>query len=290
MTRDERGAYSVYHERPAGPVSLILGGSPAFGYGATGDERTIASRLAIDSGTPWLNMGAPAFNSTQEVILFLMHRHDLPEISDIVLVSGLNNLVIAGLPDPGHDYPQFFMSDGFFRQLDEGTPAVPVDVLRRLARAARRLGHTEDEPEPAFGPDMEERIRTALENLALDLDRLLSLAGPTSARVHYALQATAPWTDKPASPEEALLFEEDEALMADFWHLFRPVLKPEVHASYSWGLRKVCKERDIPFLDLNSALPDAVEPGAWLFTDWVHMTDRGYAAAARIISSELGLA
>src|SRR5262245_19192868 len=41
-----RGRHSLAEDRPEGPLSVVLGGSPAFGFGATTDAWTIPSRLA----------------------------------------------------------------------------------------------------------------------------------------------------------------------------------------------------------------------------------------------------
>ena len=43
----------------------------------------------------WINFGGRSFNSTQELILFTLHRHLLPPIKEIVLFSGFNDLGLA---------------------------------------------------------------------------------------------------------------------------------------------------------------------------------------------------
>jgi hypothetical protein len=37
-------------------------------------------------------------------VLFLLHRHQLPAVRDIAVFSGVNNLVVAGLPGATADY------------------------------------------------------------------------------------------------------------------------------------------------------------------------------------------
>ena len=49
-------------------------------------------------GRPWLNFGGRSFNSTQELLLFVLHRHLLPPVEEIVLLSGFNDLGLSRLP------------------------------------------------------------------------------------------------------------------------------------------------------------------------------------------------
>ncbi|MEK8174279.1 hypothetical protein NKH77_50610 [Streptomyces sp. M19] len=128
---------------PPGAVSVLLGGSPAFGFGASCDEETLASHLAAGpDAVPWLNLACNGFNSTQELITFLLHRHQLPVIRDIVVMSGLNNLVLAGLPKADSDYGQFFYSGEFARRLGLPDFQQSPSLLDKLTNAAKRATGT----------------------------------------------------------------------------------------------------------------------------------------------------
>ncbi|GAA0707189.1 Inducer of phenazine A [Dactylosporangium roseum] len=287
------GAVSLYGSMPDGEVSLVLGASPAFGFGASSDERTLCSQLSQKpSSVPWLNLAAPGFNSTQEMVLFMLHRHQLPRVRDVVVLSGLNNLVVAGLPAAGSDYGQFFFSGEFFRQL--GVPGMgqryeqPRWALGRIAQAVRRIG-SPDEPDGAAPPDPAQRIEIAVRNTVRDLDRCREVAAHAGARLHFVLQPTAAWTGKTYTREERLLIEENTAERPGMWDLFNPVLTRPVHREYAGRLAAACAERSLPFLDLNAALGSADVADEWLFVDQAHLNDEGNAAAARIIATELGL-
>jgi len=289
ISHGPRGPVSLQGNLPAGEVSLMLGASPAFGFGASSDERTITSLLAGEpDSVPWLNLAAPAFNSTQELVLFLLHRHQVPEVRDVVFFSGLNNLVVAGLPDSSADYGQFFFSGEFFRQL--GAPELgqhldqPKWALGRLAKKIGRLGGGADDGPRV--PDPEERVDIAARNCARDLDRFLELAAPTGARVHYVLQPTASWTRKRYSREEEVLIAEAGAERSMMWNLFNPILEPRVHDLYAERLEAVCKERDISFLDANGVLGG--DP--WFFVDQVHLNDEGNRVVAEAMRTGLDLA
>lgn len=287
LTHGPAGPVSVAGNLPDGPVNVLLGGSPAFGFGATSDEGTLPSQLAAAPGAaPWLNMACNGFNSTQEAVLFLLHRHQLPAIGELVVMSGLNTLVLSGLPDADRDYGQYFFSGEFVREMGFEPPKSLLSRLREKVR--RRVAPTEaDEREAAarvLAP--EERIELALRTTARNLDRLAELAAPTGARLHYVLQPVATWTRKPYTAQERYLIDEH----GPAWHgLFSLVVDPAVHQAYAPGVEALCKERDISFLDLNPALGAEPVADQWLFTDLVHLTDDGYRASARILRAELGL-
>jgi hypothetical protein len=75
MSHGPSGRASVGGDRLDGPFRLLVGGSGSLGYGATNDGATLASRLWMSAPSrPWLNFGAPYFNSTQELMLFVLYR------------------------------------------------------------------------------------------------------------------------------------------------------------------------------------------------------------------------
>ncbi|MGP4115492.1 IopA [Streptomyces sp. 4N509B] len=287
------GPVSLRGTLPADPVSVVLGASPAFGFGASCDEQTVPSLLASATGQPWLNMAGPALNSTQETVLFLLHRHQLPAVRDIVVFSGLNNLVVAGLPLATHDYGQFFYSDSFHRQLGIAPgEEQPTWALGRLARAAKRLGRGSGEREENEARVLTpaERVEMALTTTARDLDRLVELAAPTGARIHFVLQPTIAWTGKTFTPEEDALINHGDPEHAILWNLFTQILDPQIHATYASGLAEACAKRTIPFLDMSSALAASPAASSWLFVDHVHLTDHGSRTVADLMNSQLDLA
>ena len=70
--------------------NLLVGGSTAFGVGATSDGKTISARLSDICGDDWLNFGARAYNSTQELFLALSHSN--------TLTGGLRKIVLFCIP------------------------------------------------------------------------------------------------------------------------------------------------------------------------------------------------
>ncbi|MER5627533.1 hypothetical protein ABT061_41585 [Streptosporangium sp. NPDC002544] len=300
ISRSGMKRYSLQENLPPGPVSLVMGGSSAFGFGATCDQKTLASLLSENNtGTPWLNLAAPAFNSTQEVVLFLLNRHLLPEVRDIVVYGGLNNLVVAGLPGAAENYGQFFFSGEFFGHFNgqevartdvshiPGRDSTSQNPLSRIARLLRpQSKKAEDAPS---GPSAEERVEIATRLLLKDLDRLLELAEPTGARVHFVLQPTLSWTGKKRSAEEAALLEDDTGMWAQMWAGFQPVFAEAVYTEHAQRVEEICKTRGVSFLDMNKSLLLSVNSDDWLFVDPVHLNDTGTEAVSEILKREFNL-
>ena len=284
------GSCSLQDAPSAGEVSVLLGSSTAFGLGASDDEHTLASLLSQGpGGVPWLNLAAPAFNSTQEVVLFLLHRHQMPAVRDIVVFSGLNNLVVAGLPAATADYGQFFFSGPFLRQMGVPEQEEPKWALGRIAQATRRLargGTPDGKPEIL---DVAERVEVAARTTVRDLARLQELAAPAGARVHFVLQPTIAWAGKRLSPQEQALLDENDRERRHMWDLFNPILDPSVHKAYASRLETACGELKVDFLDANRALAAHPAADAWLYVDQVHLNDEGNRTVAEIMKAGLGL-
>ena len=283
------GTASVGGQHPGGPVRLLVGGSGVLSYGATSDATTLSSRLWTKHAPskPWLNFGAPYFNSTQELMLFMLYRHLLPPVEEIVLFSGFNTLVmaqLAGLPLQGQG--PFFFCNEYFEKMEELRKryAKPVKGLRW------RTGAKHEEPAPA-APQASTMIESAVDLTMRHLDSWLVVAGATGARVSFVLQPLATWLSKPPSREEKLLFDEfDEFSEFGAWEeRYGEVGSIETGAAYAAALDAACAPRGVRFVDINSRMSAAAAPSDWLFVDRGHCTDDGYDLSAALLAESLEL-
>lgn len=254
---DRRTSPGTY--RGDGPVRLLAGSSCTYGVGASTDAATIASRLwsSYAPAEPWFNLGGQAFNSAQELLLLTLFHHTLPPVSEIVLLSGVNNLVVSRLPEE---------SQG--------------------VHGAHYMGEPPAEEAPVPGPA--ERVRRAADRTADHLRTWQALAGAMGARLVFANQPLAPWVrEEPAKQEKKLFAELDKA--SNFAGVHADIVSMEVGREYAAALEKRCREIGVPFLDLNQELGRRATPRDWLFVDRAHMTDAGYDLVARILAEELEL-
>ncbi|MEE1927139.1 Inducer of phenazine A [Streptomyces sp. TRM 70351] len=257
VTRGPDGAAAaVAGERPPGPVRLLAGSSAVFGVGATGDAATVPSRLwsRYATGLPWLNFSGQSHNSVQELMLFTLFRHRLPEVAEIVLLSGVNNLVLSRLP---------------------------------AAQQGRHGAFFECGPAPETVPSAAERVAHAAALTVRHLGGWQLVAAALGARLTYVLQPLAPWVREELVPQERALFDELDDV-SNFRRLHNDIATPEVGREYAKAIGAGCAALGVPFWDLNAALAEAAPPGAWLFVDRVHCTDLGYDTAARLLAERLG--
>ncbi|MET9511893.1 SGNH/GDSL hydrolase family protein [Streptomyces flavidovirens] len=248
---------TVSGERPPGPVRLLAGSSATFGVGATGDAATVPSRLWTRHAPrlPWLNFSGQSHNSAQELMLLTLFQHHLPEVADIVLLSGVNNLVLSRLP---------------------------------AERQGRHGAFFECGAAPDTVPTPEERIDRAAGLTVRHLSTWKLLATAMGARLTFVLQPLAPWVREEPTPEEKLLFDELDDV-SNFRRLHNDISTMEVGRTYAEVIGAGCAGLDVPFLDMNAALAEATTPDEWLFIDRVHCTDLGYDTVARLLAGHLDL-
>lgn len=264
---------------------IVVGSSAVFGVGATHDRHTIPSVLNRTTNGTWLNYGGRAFNSTQELLLFLLH---LPKrVDHIVLFSGVNNITLAFLSDrPSRIYNSLFSQTIFERAM--ANPAGEYIGLRRAAtQLAKEIHHR-------FFPTRKPIVRQSLDSTCYeeiltcfrrDLTAIKALGDGLGASVHFALQPLATWIDKDLSPEESKIFQILDGMSQDWEVLAKNI--HNVKDRYFDDVAGVCADLSIPYTNIN--LAPSFKNRDWLFVDRVHLTDQGYGLAADIIKREFSL-
>lgn len=289
VTTDARGLRTVVGADPDRPTALLVGGSTAFGIGATSDAATIASRLSATTRWSWRNYGGRALNSTQEAVLtHLMGTDDVA--GPIVLFSGMNTLVRACMPgafDP--TYGAFFQQSHFERQMRAAAVGTR-SLARMLARGlAARVGIGRG-PWDADGAAPRDPAAHASANydpmlhvLRRDLEYFAMLASARGTTCTYVLQPFAPWIAKSLTSQERELFALLDAEQADFTPVAGEVARRG--DAYRRDVARICADAGVAFVDANAG-PAFAGP-EWLFVDRLHLTDAGQDAAARLIASAL---
>lgn len=282
LSHGPTGTASVGGTVPDGPVRLLAGSSTAFGIGATSDAATLPSRLwsAHAPALPWLNLAGRSHNATQELLLFVLYRHLLPPVSDVVLFSGFNALGLSRLPTALQgDSGAFFNSNDFYRRMGMLTPPQREGLLRRRPEPAAPA-----EPPPTLDEQIERAVELTMRSLTLWRD----LLQPSGARLTYVLQPLATWIrDRPAPQEQALFAELDA--MADFGRVYGDIAAAESGRTYAAALRTAVEAAGVAFIDMNPLLADAVDPQDWVFVDRIHFTDPGHDTVARLLAEALGV-
>lgn len=277
-------------------AGFVLGGSFAFGVGASSDAGTLASALSRRTGTPYVNLGVRAGNSTQELVAALPFAE---RSTSFLVCSGVNNMTFSGWR--GFD-PLFgpMVADPYF----PGLAALPVAKLAKRLKNPLRLADT-----PALSAELDRRLRPPSDGSAVrggepgkarkskrpeiswgvdpaaaavrqlrDL-RALRRVVPDDALVIFALQPYAPRVDKEWSAEEEELFALLDRVQGVKWHRLRDSLSAEWD-EFASAMEAGSRELGVPFVDLSTA-----DYSGWSFVDRVHSTDAGHEAAAALLAT-----
>jgi lysophospholipase L1-like esterase len=273
------------------PVNLLVGSSVVFGVGASSDAASLPSRLsARTDGSAWLNLGGRGYCSTQELLLFLLNRKVLPRVRNIVLMSGLNDLILTGLPSSlKSEYGAFFFCGDYYSKMEElKTEYQRASGARGPSRRNRWTRPSASSAAPQL--PMRERIAEAAGQIARNLDNWQPLAAAMSARLFFVAQSLATWVRDIPAAEEKTLFHELDSRESGFWQqIFGATAESDTGKEYVDALSAASEKRGIPFLNMNSALAQAVRPEQWVFVDRAHFNDAGYQLASQIITDAFEL-
>jgi hypothetical protein len=276
---------------------IVVGGSTVFGVGATQDQRTLVSRLNAHSNTLWFNFGGRAFNSTQEWIQAFMHIVALEKISEVLLVSGMNNLEIMFLaPHYSPTYGAFFSQSVFEQAL------APRNGCRRplwkmvangVAEALRDWVAERRSHEDLEGFQFQKaklrfndgkNYQLMLNVFERDLALWGALTRSLNCRVTFVLQPLATWVKKQFVEEELRLFEILDNHPAQHWVPLAH-LAAGMYETYRRDVHEICLRQHIPFVDSNPWFTAR----EWYFVDRVHLTDNGYNRFSEQLTALLGL-
>ncbi len=267
--------YSVTDWNGIDVCRVIAGSSTAFGIGASTDLHTLASRLSEHDpiGVPWMNFGGRSFNSTQEMILFSLHRHQLPKVERVILLSGFNDLGLARLPKRLRmEHGAFFMCNEFF-------DAMRKKKQSRFSKWLNAGDARESEDElPSLGEQIDYAVTLTLRNLA----NWHAMCVQMGAKLTFVLQPLANWVRKTGSPEEEILFLAREK-QGGFAEQYGDILAHGAYVSYRDRLYEGAKALDVPFIDLTSHIRAAIADDFWLFVDRIHFTDQGHDVVSRLL-------
>jgi len=273
-----------------GPFDLIVGASTAFGVGATHDKNTIASQLSILSGRQTLSLTGRAYNSYQELLLFVEYLHKFSGLGKIIIISGANNLYVSAFRDK-YGIP-FFMSDYFYN-------SIRVAALSRKKRLLAMLFDTIGGQSIDWGgvnktnifqkiyegfghrmstndtPDV--NVQRAAHRTIQDLSVFHKLAKSIGAQLSFCLQPVAGWMQKPLVNEEKILFDTIQARTSEILNVFS---HPKIHREYSSVIENYCTSSKLNFCDLSSCIKPS---NNWMYVDRVHLTDAGNSLVAQYI-------
>ncbi|NIF15572.1 SGNH/GDSL hydrolase family protein [Pantoea sp. Cy-639] len=290
--------YSVAERPEGGKVNLLVGGSTALGVGSTRDGATVASYLSAITGEVWLNFAGRGYNSTQELLMYLMHQKRLGQIGHVVVLSGINTLALEGIPDAfASEHGRYYYSFEFQHYMNKFNEdmkrkkntfgAKGGESLLQRWKQALFYDNPADEVITDEGVSLDARLERAALSITDALKQWRLLLAGSGASLSFVLQPLAHWCRERLTAEEEAVFHAIDSCPNNFYRLFSGVLGKEVHAPF---LRHIQAHADgIPCLDMNAMLTTSPVFEETLFVDRVHFNDLGNQQLAQLLSDELGL-
>jgi len=270
--------------KPPGRVRVaVIGGSAAFGTGASSDAVTFPARLEAALRTQTgrdvevVNAGPPAYVSGQELARLTFEVLDLePDIA--VVYDGFNDLNSALLFDPRPGYPSNFswleraVHFNSFRHLLAYRVELGVQESG-LGLWARRLRGVRDGlplAAPAADPEIIDTYRR-------NLDRMVTLLQARGIRVICVFQPTLVAKRRRTAADDGVLVYMDRR-HPGYTRRFGDWLPGAVGA-----MRRVASARGVTLVDLSNVFDDTADT---IFFDTAHVTDRGNALIADRLAPE----
>ncbi len=267
-----------------GTRAALIGGSTAFGVGASSDAFTLASLMNERENQAWFNFAGRAFNSTQEWLAFLLF---LPrDVKTVLILSGVNNLALSHLAHRTSPvYNSFYAQSIFERSLQSGAvTGLRASMKLLLSEITQKLSFRDNGQAHSNGPCRYEDILVCFRR---DMRLWALLRDALGFDLYFVFQPVASWAAKALTHQEREVFEIlDQGDPSGTWESLSGYLNDQ-GKSYVPDVRRVCEEFKVPFLDLNTCASFAEEQ--WLFVDRAHLTDQGYRLAAQEIRGKFPL-
>ena len=294
-------------------ANILIGGSTAFGVGATSDLHTIPSLLNKNTNETWLNFGGRAYTSAQELMLFLFYHHNISKINKIVIFSGMNDLTIFYMSKYfNKNFGGFFFGNKFYESMSHNgrirdlilRPIIipflkqiygnfnfqklSLNALLNLFMKKKDINdfrHIMNENEIIY--DHESEIQILPKILKNNLKNWKIFSMNYNAKLIYVLQPFADWLNsREIAEEENVLFKILNKKQGKTWEMLSNKLRKK-HEFFSTEISKICTEFDIKFYDSNVYLNSPQFSHKHLFVDRVHLTDLGYSIMANYIKDLL---
>lgn len=292
---------------------IFVGGSVAFGWGATSDNSTIPSIVSRKVSVPCLNLGLMAGNSEMETISCLPYADSKDDY--FVSITGLNTLcnelslcfskqpIWKGLYGPMMPFNEAYWKNvisndilinrsfisgdfdpkGAFKEREDRKRFRRAHLTRYLRKITTmlRLGNGFDCDSTYEVSD--ESLKVAVQNAVQTQIRCMTnMAALTHNQIIFAIQPFIYAGDRIMSEEENILCKEHFKFSSPQARKLIYELMPTVYTKFAQGVLDKAEELGLSTIDLTN-LPSR----KWHFSDTVHLTDEGNEHAAEVIAKAL---
>ena len=263
-------------------ISVLLGGSTAFGVGSTKDENTISSYLSNEQNHCF-NLASRSYVGIQEIIIFLTKINELKNLKKIYLLSGINDFYM--LQNFENNSPGGFYFNEYFHKHINYKRNIGLEILNLLSFNKLSIHQVQnlnlnEMIKLLFSKNFKKKIsERSQRKISFDehFDRyfmiLSLLLKSLNVQFKYVLQPYIHWCKDMSSEENHLINENSKSKNS----YNANSLKGEIN--YQKLLRTIKKYSELynfEFINLNEFIRDKSSKKDWLFVDSIHLNDTGY--------------
>ena len=280
-------------------TAVLIGGSSAFGWGASSDASTISSLLSKQTNIHFFNLGCSAFSGFQEIILFQSLANHLVNVNKIVIFSGLNDIFFSN-----HllTYDPILGPFYFNTEFVEGMTKTTLNWKRNLSKffldpfVKHNINWNLITKKELFDfffkknsyksfqlPDNEEVLKNIIKRNFICWSNIQKAMG---VKLIYVLQPMPNWCNKELSDEETKIFNELDSSSYENFKTLKS-LDFAKYNSYRTYISEICDKLKIDLIDSNAYISKKNCHKEWLFIDRAHLTDLGNKYIAELILSRL---
>jgi len=259
-------------------VNIVVGGSTAFGVGASHDGATVSSCLHKHTGEIWINLGIRGAVSFQEYIALVQVITKFASVDKIFFLSGINDLYRNLSDSELCEYDKRFGFENELLSYFSPRRIALGYLLTILTRKNLNEFLTGEPPtEEAYDPDksMQQYSRQYARNFQL----YAALAKQFCCEIIFGFQPFFHYAKKMGCGREVEAIKRSEINQKNTnWCEVRDRITNAIQMASTF-LQKEAAENNIKYIDLNTSFGESEE----LFVDSVHLTDVGYSRISEVI-------
>ncbi len=276
-------------------ISIVIGGSTVFGFGSTNDKNTISSLLSKIKNKVFINFGATAFNSKQEIILFMKYFTKFKKIDKVIIVSGVNDLYLN--ISSRYDESNFFFKKNYL--LANNLYSIRNNYKKKLLYYLYKIKNDKFiNPNNLYFSDLFKKKNKEEKNNTINHDLINSnynqIFGVWSAlslkynfSVDYFFQPLAGWLNKKPNKIEEQLFTLLDNSKDQSHKILNKISNKNNHDIFNEILKRNSNIHSINYHNLNDEIGNFISDEDHIFVDRVHLTNHGYEIISKIISNKI---
>lgn len=265
----------------------IVGGSAAFGVGATNDSKTISSFLTSAADYDVFNLGFRAFNHFQELIMFQQVLHKFNNLKYVIFFSGFNDIFFSKFNQKFENNVPFFFESEFKRRMNYPKDSILKSLLYNIIpnNYSKRVNWVTDDKFNIIKKvlniypkvNQNKKISDWKKNYERNLNIWKILSESLNFKVIFALQPFVNWVNKELTEEEKYIMNEVKENNSEKTMQILNSINKKDHNDAINFFKKICSKNKFEFIDMNNSLNTNDNKKQWFFVDSAHLNDYGYS-------------